>query len=124
MRTLKNLQIEGTKSAPAIAFDISGKLKIEGKARPDNAIILFEPLFMWIESLNSEKVVFDINLEYMNTSASMQLFGLLRKLEENCSIIDITVNWHYEEDDEDHYETGIMFEERLNRVNFSYYSYV
>ena len=124
MRTLNNLQLEATKTSPSIVFDNSGKLKIEGKAIPDNAIILFEPLFMWIEGLNSEEVEFDINLEYMNTSASMQLFGLLRKLDENCSIFNINVNWHYEEDDEDHYETGLMFEERLNRINFNYYSFV
>ena len=124
MKTLENLQFEATKSSPLVSFDTSGNLKIEGKAIPDNAYIFFEPLFMWIENLNSENVVFDINLEYMNTSASMQLFGLLRKLEENCSIFDINVNWHFEEDDEDHYETGLMFEERLHRVKFSYLSFV
>ena len=95
-----------------------------GKAIPDNAIAFFEPLFMWIENLVCEKVVLDISLEYMNTSATMQLFGLLRMLEENCSIHEITVNWHYEEDDEDHYDTGLMFEERLTRVKFNYLSFV
>jgi hypothetical protein len=45
-------------------------------------------------------------------------------LEENCSIHEITVNWHYEEDDEDHYDTGLMFEERLTRVKFNYLSFV
>jgi uncharacterized protein YkvS len=124
MRTLENLQLDATKSSPLVSFNTSGELKIEGKAIPDNAINFFDPLFMWIDKLNSENVVFDINLEYMNTSASMQLFGLLRKLEENCSIFDITVNWHYEADDEDHYETGLMFEERLNRVKFSFFSFV
>ncbi len=124
MKTLDNLQLEATKSSPAIFFDASGKLKIEGKAIPDNAVIFFEPLLTWIESLNSEEVEMDINLEYMNTSASMQLFGLLRKLDENCSIFNVSVNWHYEEDDEDHYETGLMFEERLNRIKFNYYSFV
>ena len=124
MKTLDNLQLEATKSSPSILFEKSGKLKIEGKAIPDNAITFFEPLFMWIQRLNSEDVDIDINLDYMNTSASMQLFGLLRKLDENCSIFKINVNWHYEEDDEDHYETGLMFEERLNRVKFNYYSFV
>lgn len=124
MKTLENLQLEATKSSPAVLFETSGRLKIEGKAIPDNAITFFEPLYMWIENLNSETVVFDIHLEYMNTSATMQLFGLLRKLEENCSILEISVNWHYEEDDEDHYETGLMFKERLNRVKFSYLSFV
>lgn len=124
MKTLNNLQLEATKSSPSVSFNTSGELRIEGKAIPDNAIPFFEPLSMWIDNLNSERVVFDINLEYMNTSASMQLFGLLQKLEQNCSIFEITVNWHYEEDDEDHYETGLMFEERLNRIKFSFFSFV
>lgn len=124
MGSLENLQIEATKSSPSVIFNTSGILSIEGKAIPDNAITFFEPLFMWIDQLDSEDVVFDVNLEYMNTSASMQLFRLLRKLEENCLISNISVNWHYEEDDEDHYDTGLMFEERLHRIKFSYLSLV
>ena len=120
MRTFENLHIEATKSLPLVIFNTSGSLKIEGKAIPDNAITFFEPLLMWIENLNVANVVFDINMEYMNTTATMQLFGLLRKLEENNSINEILVTWHYEEDDEDLYDTGKMFEERLNRTKFKY----
>jgi hypothetical protein len=124
MNQLENLHFEGSASSPEVLFKTNGKLKMAGKAIPDNAIAFFEPLFMWIENLVCEKVVLDISLEYMNTSATMQLFGLLRMLEENCSIHEITVNWHYEEDDEDHYDTGLMFEERLTRVKFNYLSFV
>jgi hypothetical protein len=124
MKKFENLQLEATKSSPSVFFETTGNLKIEGKAIPDNAIPFFETLSQWLDNLNTKQVVFDINLEYMNTSASMQLFGLLQKLEENCSIFDISVNWHYEEDDEDHYETGLMFEEHLNRVKFHYLSFV
>ena len=120
MDTLKNLQIEATKSAPAISFNIDGHLKIEGRIIPDNALTLFEPLFNWINNLTTQKVVFDINLEYLNTSSSMQLFSLLRRLEENCLIKELVVNWYFEEDDEDHYDTGLFFEEKLYRTKFVY----
>ena len=88
---------------------------------PDNASRFFEPLFEWVERLAAPKVVFDINMEYLNTSSSMQLFSLLRKLEENCLIEELTVNWHYEEDDEDHYDTGLFYEEKLSRTKFNYH---
>jgi hypothetical protein len=120
MEELKDLRIERTKSAPLIEFKADGHLKMEGRFLPDNAVQLFAPLFTWIEKLNVPKVVFDINLEYLNTSSSMQLFSLLRKLEENCEIETLVVNWHYEEDDEDHYDTGLFFEEKLSRIAFNY----
>ena len=120
MENLQNLRIEGTKSIPAITFNINGYLKMEGRFIPDNAMTIFEPLFEWIKRLNTEKVIFDINLEYLNTSSSMQLFSLLRQLEENCAIKELVVNWYFEEDDEDHYDTGLFFEEKLYRTRFNY----
>ncbi len=95
---------------------------IEGRSLPDNAIKAFDPLFRWVESLRTEKVRFSINLEYLNTSSSMQLFKLLKLLEENCEIKEIEVLWHFDEDDEEHYETGQIFEEQLSRTSFSYHS--
>ncbi|MGD2034266.1 MAG: DUF1987 domain-containing protein [Bacteroidales bacterium] len=120
----QNLSIEGTSSSPSVLFTTDGKLEIEGKIIPDNALIFFDILFNWVSDLDVERVMFDINIEYMNTSASMQLFKLLRKLEENCLIEEIEVNWYYEEDDEDHYETGQVFEEKLRRTKFNYHSFV
>ena len=81
-------------------------------------------LYNWVADLEIHSVVFDINIEYMNTSASMQMFKLLKQLEENCMINDVVVNWYYEEDDEDHYETGLLFEEKLSRMKFNYCSFV
>lgn len=120
METLTDLRIEGTKSMPSVTFNINGYLKIEGRLIPDNAVTIFEPLFEWIRRLNADKVIFDINLEYLNTSASMQLFSLLRRLEENCLIKELVVNWYYEADDEDHYDTGLFFQEKLIRIKFNY----
>lgn len=120
MEVLEDLYLEGTKTSPSVMFNKNGMLKIEGRAMPDNAIRSFEPLAEWISELNCNSVVFDIVLEYLNTAASMQLFSLIRTLEQNCSIQELVVHWHYEEDDEDHFETGHLFEEKLNRTKFKY----
>ncbi len=119
---MENLVIEGTMSSPRVVFNHDGNLLIEGRSLPDNAVKAFEPLFSWMNSFRTEKVKFSIDLEYLNTSSSMQLFRLLRILEENCDIKEIEVIWHYDEDDEEHYETGQIFAEQLNRTNFHYQS--
>ena len=117
---MENLILNATKISPQVIFNQDGKLRIEGKLITENAVITFEPIFNWIREFEGEHVEFDIYLEYMNTSASMQLFSLLTKLDENCSIDDIKVNWYYDEDDEEHLETGEMYEDRLERVEFNY----
>ena len=120
MNTIENLRIEATRQMPEVNFDVNGKLSISGRAIPDNAVPFFEVLKSWIDKLECSESSFDINLEYRNTSASMQLFSILMKLEEKSNVTKVTVNWHYEEDDEDHYDTGRLFEERLDRTDFYY----
>jgi len=122
MKALENLIIEGTKSSPAVWFYANGHMKMEGRSMPDNPAQTFNPMINWVELLEAEKVVFDIHLDYLNTSSSMQLFTILRLLDENCEIKDLVVNWHYEEDDEDHFETGVIFQEKLHRAKFNYLS--
>jgi hypothetical protein len=120
MGTLEDLIIENTKQMPGVIFKTNGLLSIYGRAIPDYAIPFFKILTEWIDELKSPQIVFDIKLEYINTSASMQLFALLRQLEDKPEISSLVVNWHYEEDDEDHYDTGQFFEEKLERTKFFY----
>lgn len=117
---MENLIIKGTTETPSVEFHNDGNLKLSGRAIPDNAITLFEPMRNWLKEFKTEKIVFDINLEYLNTSASMQLFAILRNLDSNENIKEIQVLWHYEEDDEDHLYTGEMYADRLDRTEFKY----
>jgi hypothetical protein len=119
-KEMNNLKIQGTATLPSIDFRTNGELKIQGRILTDNAESTFAPLFEWIASLKNQRVLFDIELDYMNTSASMKLFDLLSQLEKNPEIRYIQVNWHYEEDDEDHLETGKLFEQKLERTLFDY----
>ncbi len=120
MNSLENLTIEGTQTSPRVIFKTNGHLNISGRSMPDNPAQAFEPLFAWLKQLDVEKILFDIQLDYLNTSSSLQLFTLLRMLDENEAIKECTVNWHYEVDDDDHYETGQFFEEKLGRIKFNY----
>jgi len=117
---MEGLVIKSTNISPAVEFYPDGHLNLEGKIITENAVITFDPIFNWIKDFHAKKVEFNIYLEYMNTSATMQLFSLLNKLDENCEIEQISIKWYYEEDDEEHLETGEIFEERLERSNFEF----
>lgn len=119
---MENLIIEETNCLPSVHFFENGNLSIKGRMISDNAVKAFEPLFSWINKFNSKKVRFSIHLDYLNTSSSMQLFSLLKILEDNNEINEIEVIWHYEADDEDHLETGQIFAEQLKRTTFNYKS--
>jgi hypothetical protein len=117
---MENLIIKGNQTSPTVTFSIDGKLKIQGRIITDNPVTSFKPLFDWINALKCKKVLFDIEIDYMNTSASMQLFSILELLESKEEIETVKVNWYYEEDDEDHLETGHIFEQKLDRTEFTY----
>jgi hypothetical protein len=62
-------------------------------------------------------------MEYLNSASSKKLLELLRALDNNDSIIDFIVNWHYEADDEDALESGQIFEDLLKKAEFRYHEY-
>jgi hypothetical protein len=117
---MENLSIRGTTTSPSVEFKTNGVLKIKGRILTENAAATFAPMFEWISNLKMEKVVFNIELDYMNTSASMKMFDLLNQLEKNEDIGQLKVNWYYEEDDEDHLDTGKLFEQKLDKTEFEY----
>jgi hypothetical protein len=117
---MDSLQIAGTQNSPSINFTSTGFFKIHGRIITENAVITFKPLFSYVEDFEGNAVEFEIELDYINTSASMQLYALLKVLDQNCGIEEIKVRWLYEVDDEDHLETGEFFEDKLDRVKFEF----
>jgi hypothetical protein len=56
-----------------------------------------------------------MKLEYFNTSSSKCILDFFKKLEGiNGKNTDVTVNWHFEEDDEDMEEAGEDYGAILN----------
>jgi len=121
MDALGNLFIEGSNYSPEVDFKVNGVLKMKGRALPERTSHLFEALKLWIERLEVPDVIFDINMDYLNTSSAMQLLHVLSKLEDNIAVRHITVNWYYEADDEEHYDTGVFISEKLTRTEFHYF---
>jgi hypothetical protein len=120
---MERITSEATPYMPGYEFNPDGKLKLEGRSIPENVAIYYDPLIEFIDALNVDQVIFDINLEYFNTASSKKIMEMLRHLDRNMQIKNVRINWHYEEDDESSLETAEIYEECLPRVDFRFHEY-
>jgi hypothetical protein len=120
---MDNLKIEQTKTTPKVDFRLDGELILEGVSLPEDSIAFYTPLFKWIEKLETKKVKLCMKLEYLNTSSTKQIFMLLKKFSELEQFENVTINWYYEEDDEDIQEAGEYYSSLLKDLNFRFIAY-
>lgn len=120
---MDRLYNEPTSYLPLVEFEKNGRLKMEGRSIPENVNRFFDPLFNFVSELQIEDVIFDLNLEYFNTSTSKKLLELLKHIESNNNISNILINWYYEEGDEDSVEMAEIYEDCLLRSEFKYHKY-
>jgi len=113
-----------TRITPLVFFDPNrGLLELRGKSSPENAISFYSKLISGIHKFALEgkiNLVANFKLEYFNTSSSKCVFDVLKKI----SLVKqqgriISINWYYEEDDEDMLESGEDFADLLG-VEFNY----
>ena len=106
---MENLHLEGSAKTQSINFDAaSGKLELKGRSIPENSVEFYKPLNEWIDAYGKSPVSatsVDVKLEYFNTSSSKCILDLFKKLEK-LNGTDVSVNWYFEEDDEDMEEAG------------------
>jgi hypothetical protein len=120
---MERLTLESSTYLPAYDFTLEGKLLLEGRSIPENASKFYDQLIEFAGNLETEYVIFDINLDYFNTASSKKILDLLKKLDSNEQIKRIQVNWHYEEGDDSSLETAEIYEECLKRIEFKFLEY-
>jgi SiaC family regulatory phosphoprotein len=116
---METISIEGTPKTPTITFDINkGFLEIKGRSIPENSIEFYKPLVDWLEKYATKPqsaTEVNIQLEYFNTSSSKCILDVFKKLEGiNKGGSQVTINWYYEEDDEDMLEAGEDYQAIIN----------
>ena len=110
--TTSELNISGTEDTPEIKFNsASNEFHISGRSLPEDVTSFYKPVFEWLDaflSTTSQKSVFKFKLEYFNTASSKIILDILMKLEEVKEErgSDITVEWFYDESDDDMLEAG------------------
>ncbi len=122
---MENLEIQATKSSPEINFNSDNyTLSMIGESYPENTSQFYEPVYQWLESctesLGEEKLVFNIELIYFNSSSSkvlMDLFDILEDASDDGK--NIIVNWIYDEENDSALEYGEEFAEDMEALTFN-----
>jgi hypothetical protein len=120
---MEDLRIAATKTSPGIFFNPGGVLKIDGRSIHENISDFFKPVELWIKEYTvnpAEVTCLDIKLEYFNSASSKIFIRLIQ----NISYVQLkhkkfTVNWYYEDGDEDILERGEYFSSLL-KIPFSF----
>ncbi|MDM8535240.1 DUF1987 domain-containing protein [Desulfobacterales bacterium HSG17] len=122
---MNNLIMESTKYTPEINFDCEKNiLEIKGKSYPENTSLFYEPVFSWLneyfEKIEDRHVEVNLNLILINSSSAKVFMDFCDLLDEAAGNgKDITLNWFYEEDDEDGLEMGEEFMEDIESLKFN-----
>lgn len=115
---MDSIKIEGTPKTPTVNFTAdNGVLEIKGRSIPENAVEFYKPLVDWIGNYGDaakETTEVNVQLEYFNTSSSKCILDVFKKLESINGKTNITIKWHYEEDDEDMLEAGEDYQAIIN----------
>jgi hypothetical protein len=104
-------KIMGTDDTPGVTLDAGSDLfEISGRSLPEDVNAFYKPIIDWMDKYNTSpnpKTIFNFKLVYFNTASSKMLLDILMKLEELYKTgKDVTVCWHYPDDDEDMKEAG------------------
>ena len=116
---MKDLILEKTKYTLQVNFNTQkGVLEMSGSSYPENAMEFFTPIFEHLSEYVSnvkKDLTVDIRIDYLNTSSTKCILDFLEMLESyHLDGYKVTVNWHYESDDEDMLETGEEMAEDIN----------
>lgn len=108
---MERILIEPTRITPLINFDPDeGILELKGRSSPENSLVFYQRVLDALDEYaaqGSDSLEANFAFEYFNTSSSKCLFDVFKKLSKlKDDGMSVTINWHYEEDDEDMMEAG------------------
>lgn len=120
---MENLLISSTKRTPEVSFNTDGRLVLSGRSIPEDPTRFYDQLFEWVFyycQQPSNTTTVDISLEYFNSGSSKAILEILRALVDSAKKgKQISINWYYEEGDDDILERGEYYEAILGlKFNF------
>ena len=107
------------------------KFIIAGKSAPEDVRGLYYPVLEWMEEFvasvrkssrytDSNHLIFRLDLEYFNSSSAKYILDFCKQVARvRSNGKNVTVRWHYEDDDMDMLETGREMS-RIAKVPFEY----
>lgn len=110
---MQKLIIAETKSSPGVELDpVTNIFKFYGSSYVSDAHEFFKPIIDWVDAYvvsltKPVKLIFQLSFQYINSTSSRFVLVLLRRvMESGNSKVDLTVEWIYDEDNEDTYDAG------------------
>lgn len=114
---MRKLIIDRTSNSPKVVFDPDkDRYEISGESRPPDVSGFYTGILSWFDDYSChlqkagndyKPVIVDLDFEYFNSSSAKYILDFCKKIAEARSKgNDITVKWHYEDDDTDMLETG------------------
>lgn len=115
--------IEGTQKNPTIKFDLTkGELSVSGNSIPENSVDFYKPLLAALDEYTASPkptTTVTFSMRYFNTSSSKRILDIFKKLEIiNRGGSAVSVNWVYEDDDDDMLEAGEDYQSVVD-LNFT-----
>ncbi len=111
-------QFDGTNTLPSIYLNSEEMVfEIKGTSFPEDSIGFYKPVFDWLkefEKSQASDLKVRFRFDYCNTSSSkivQNFFEIFERLSKKGTLI--TVDWFYDPDDEDIYEAGISYADRV-----------
>ncbi|WP_028536745.1 DUF1987 domain-containing protein [Paludibacterium yongneupense] len=109
---MNRIQIAATAATPEIDFDFAAHvLSLRGESYPENAQAFYGPVLAELEAYlathTDRRITVNVQLAYFNSSSTKLLMSLFERL--NTAALagnSITLNWHYDEDDDTILEFG------------------
>jgi len=120
------VHIKATKSTPEIILNKErGTMVFQGRSLPENPLSFYEPIQKWIADYlenPSQETLVKFDTDYFNTASSKVIKDIISMFKE-AEADNITVEWHYQIDDEDTLEAGEEIAELVN-IDLKFVSYL
>lgn len=126
---MRKLIVDQTTYSPKVVLDPEiNKYEISGESRPPNVNAFYSSILKWFDDYSqhpdNESIIFNLDFEYFNSSSAKYILDLCKKIADVRSKgKNITVKWHYEDDDTDMLETGREMS-KMARLPFEFISKV
>jgi len=111
-----------TKHTPELDFRYSANtLSLKGESFPENAIMFYGGVLnqvrQYLASLDKTDVQVNVNLTYFNSASTKLIFKLFSEFNEACIKGNfVTVNWHFDEEDDTLREFGEEIQEEYTSL--------
>ncbi|MBS4096704.1 MAG: DUF1987 domain-containing protein [Sulfuricella sp.] len=122
---MEKIIVQAGDRTPYVEFDFpNGHFLMKGESYPEDAAAFFGPLLQslrkFIDTLDGNALVMDMEMVYFNSSSAKALMNIFRLLEDAAQGgASVTINWRYHEDDDTMLESGEDFAEDFKKAAFN-----